>query len=129
MIERIRPVDIKRWHLQALAASLHAAPPDVRHSEKAIMYRILSGEIHLYEVFTDGFLAVHKDDNRLVIDALSCRVLDRKKLAEAFRNLASQLGCDMVQTTVFDRRLADAIIKVGGKIESYDIVLDVEAKE
>lgn len=111
-------------HLERVAESLLAAPADVRHSAADVMERLATGEWHLVE-WENGLFIVHKEDNRLVIDATSCSVFQRKELAQALKRLAAGWLCDTIQTTVFDSRLADAIVNIGGQIESYDLVLRV----
>jgi hypothetical protein len=56
---------------------------------------------------------------------MAASIWDRTNLADVLRKLAADWLCDKVQTTVFDKRLADAIVSIGGAIESYDLVLEV----
>jgi hypothetical protein len=49
-----------------------------------------------------------------------------RKITEGLRALATEWACDTVETTCFDLRLAKAILKVGGKVESVTVTLAVE---
>lgn len=115
---------VNQRHLQSLAGSLHAAPEDVRHDPKWIAEGLNSGALRLFE-YDHGILLVHREDDRLVIDAMEASIFDRQSLAAVLKRLAADWLCDKVQTTVFDKRLADAIVNIGGRVESYDLVLEV----
>lgn len=111
-------------HLAAVAASLLAAPPDVRLDKADLIDRLQTGELRMFE-WDKGLIVVHQEEQRLVLDATSTRIWERRELAKALKRLAADWLCDTVQTTVFDRRIADAIVGVGGQIESYDVILRV----
>lgn len=125
-MKRILPSEIADRHILGIAKSLHAAPADVRHMPSSIMAAILKGEAVLFEFGHDSMAVVSKDDNRLTIDVADFSVFDRRELGKICQQLAAEMACDIVQTTVFDRRLADAIVSIGGKVESYDMTLALE---
>ena len=124
MISWVPFSQINRAHLQAIARSLQACPREIRHDANWLMNGLKEGALRLFE-YDHGILIVHHEDNRLVIDAMEASIWDRLELVEVLRRLAADWLCDKVQTTVFDKRLAGAIVSVGGRIESYDLVLDV----
>lgn len=125
-MKRIAPDQITDRHILGIAKSLHAAPLDVRHLPSAIIAAIIKGDAVLFEFGHDSIAVVSKDDNRLTIDAADFSVFDRKELGRICQQLAAEMACDIVQTTVFDKRLADAIVAIGGKVESYDMTLTLE---
>lgn len=125
-MKRVHHSEITDRHIQGIARSLHAAPVDVRHLPSAVMAAIVRGDAVLFEFGRDSIAVVSKDDNRLTIDAADFSVFDRRELGRICQQLAAEMACDIVQTTVFDKRLADAIVSIGGKVESYDMTLTLE---
>lgn len=125
-MRRVLPSEIGDRHILGIAKSLHAAPEDVRLLPSAIMAAIIRGEAVLFEFGHDSIAVVSKNDNRLAIDVADFSVFDRRELGKICQQLAAEMGCDIVQTTVFDKRLADAIVAIGGKVESYDMTLALE---
>jgi len=115
---------IGRRQLEGIAASLLIAPEEVRLENKHVIEGLATGMYRLFD-WDGGLFIVHKDDNRLVIDAMQASIWKRKDLAKELKELATHWLCDTVVTTVFDRRLADAIVKIGGEIESFDVTLPV----
>lgn len=124
-MKRVTPAEITDRHILGIAKSLHAAPEDVRHMPRAIIAAIIRGDAVLFEFGHDSIAVVSKDDNRLTIDCADFSVFDRRELGKICQQLAAEMACDIVQTTVFDKRLADAIVAIGGKVESYDMTLDL----
>lgn len=123
MIRWVPFKEINAWHLRQIATSLLVAPEPVRPDERDFIQQLAAGSMRLFE-FDNGIIVVHTENGRLVVDAMSCSIWQRKALADDLRRLAADWLCDTIQTTVFDRRLADGIVKVGGRIESYDLILD-----
>lgn len=126
MIRWVPFPEIGSKHLRLLGECLNVAPEAVRMSARDLINGLRDRVLRLFE-FDDGLLVVHRDEKRLVIDALACSIWKREQLADTLRRLAADWECDTIQTTVFDERLADAIVSIGGKIESYDITLPVAA--
>lgn len=121
--------EINARHLKQIAEVLQAQPVAVRHTERDFIQLLAAGRIRLFE-FDEGIVCCHQDSGRLVIDATSCGKLGLAwKLLPDLKRLAADWLCDTIQTTVFKKQLADAIVKLGGRIESYDLVLDVEATD
>jgi len=111
--------------INSLAKSLIVAPEAVRLDAMDLMNGLANGNMRMFE-WDGGLFVVHRDGKRLVIDAMDASIWQRRTLADELKRLAADWACDTVQTTVFDRRLADAIVGIGGKVESYDVVLEVE---
>lgn len=124
-MRRVSFTEMADRHIRGIAKSLHAAPEDVRHSPAGVIAAIVRGDAVLFEFGRDSIAVVSKDDNRLTIDCADFSVFDRRELGKICQQLAAEMGCDIVQTTVFDRRLADAIVAIGGKVESYDMTLEL----
>jgi hypothetical protein len=116
---------IKGRHLAALAASLNACPEAVRPSARNLVQDLAADRSRLYELTADAIVVLSKQDNRLVIDAASMSIFDRLELIEGMAAICAEQQCDTIETTVFDSRLADAIKKVGGQVESITLVLPV----
>jgi hypothetical protein len=115
---------INQRHLEAVAKSLLAAPADIRLEVEDLVLGLKNGYYRMFE-WDKGLIIVHRFENRLVIDALTFSIFQRRQLATVLQKLAADWLCDKVQTTAFDKRVADAIVGIGGKVESYDLVLEV----
>ena len=111
-------------HLRAIAASINAAPADDQPCAKFIIEQLRNGNYRAF-AYESGLVVVSKKANRLVLELMSASIWRRKDLASALRRLAADWECDTVETMVFDPRLADAIVKVGGQVESYIVTLPV----
>lgn len=121
--------DLTRQHIRLLAKSLLAAPEDVRMSVEYLTEELRERRMRAFS-FDGGLLVVHKEGKRLVIDALACDALGRCWLLDEWvKRLAADWECDTIKTTVFDERLARAIRKLGGRVESIDLVLSVERED
>lgn len=112
-------------HLTPIAVSLVAQPEHCRLDKADLIDYLEAGIWRLFE-WDGGLFIVHKEENRLVIDAMTASIWSRTQLAHDLKRLAADWLCDTVKTTVFDKRLADAIVKIGGRIESYDVILPVD---
>lgn len=110
--------------LTEIAKSLLAQPEHCRLDKADIIDKLEAGFWRLFE-WDDGLFIVHTDNGQLVIDAMTASIWHRSLLADDLKRLAADWLCDTVKTTVFDKRLADAIVKIGGRIESYDVILPV----
>lgn len=120
--------DINAWHLKEIAKCLCAQPSEVRLAQTDVIDSLEKACSRLFE-FDGGLFIVRQDCGRLVIDIMTASIWKREELAHDLKRLAADWLCDTVKTTVFDRRLADAIVKIGGRIESYDLVLEVADHE
>lgn len=126
MIRWVPFSEINAWHLQHIAKSLQAMSASVRPSERDFVQQLAGGVLRLFE-YDGGIVVCHAENNILWIDATSCEKVTKVwKLLPWLKKLAADWLCDTIQTTVFSRQLADAIVKLGGRIESYDLVLGVE---
>lgn len=110
--------------LTEIAKALLAQPEHCRLDKADIIDKLEAGVWRLFE-WDDGLFIVHQEDSQLVIDAMTASIWHRGLLADDLKRLAADWLCDTVKTTVFDKRLADAIVKIGGRIESYDVILPV----
>ena len=125
MIRFVPFSELQAWHLKKIAESLLVAPEAVRHSERDFVQRLAGGELQLYE-YDEGIVVLHKEGSRLVLDAIACSKLGEAwKLVDDLRRLAAEWVCDTIFTTAFDKRLMTGIVKLGGSVESYDMVLTV----
>lgn len=124
MIRWVPFSDIGHRQLTEIAKSLLAQPEHCRLDKADIIDRLEAGTWRLFE-WDDGLFIVHREDEQLIIDAMTASIWDRLALAHDLKRLAADWLCDTVKTTVFDKRLADAIVKIGGRIESYDVILPV----
>lgn len=115
---------INERHLEGLARCLLIVPAEVRHDLGEVMKALKTGALRLFE-FDSGVLLVHREGDRLVIDAMEAKIWQRRELADVLRRLAADWLCDKVQTSCFDKRLADAIVAIGGRVESWDLTLEV----
>ena len=119
------PIDaIRGRHLHALAESLNACPAAVRPSAKEMIEDLHANRTMLFET-EEGIVVLSKQDNRLCIDAATTTAWRCNKLAADLKRLAAEWQCDTIETTVFDSRLAAAILRVGAQVESTTLVLAV----
>lgn len=130
MLKHVPPWAIEEQHLRLLLAGL-VAPLAVRPDPHDILRRVHAKQAQMY-TFPQGLLVleVHeREDNKaLLITAFAgpSAVFKRRALAQDLRRLAADWRCDTIETTVFDRRLSDAICSIGGKIESITVTLGVK---
>lgn len=127
MLLYIPPDRIDIEHLGGLALSVAAGPRAATEEAGAILDRLLKGQAQAFE-FDCGMLVLenHRPRLRIVAWAGYGSIFLRRELADELRTIAAEWGCDIIETTVFDRRLADAIVTIGGECESYTVILKVE---
>jgi len=114
-------------HTNMLARSMHAAPAEEQPDADCFIRAVMLGTMRLFE-FPGGMVLCGKRDNRLVLYALVSEHLlaDAIPLTADMKRLAADWECDTIETTIFDRRLASVIEKLGGRIESVTLVMPVE---
>lgn len=131
MIRHVPFADLTEQHLTWLAESMLAAPEEQRPEAEDFARGVMLETMRLFE-FAGGLLVVSVDGKRLKLEALRCRHLDAKTavaLAAALRRLAADWECDTIETIVFDSRLAFVIERLGGRVESWTMVLPVEKSD
>jgi hypothetical protein len=95
------------------------------------MRKLHAGEAKAFR-FPGGLLILeshkHPETTRLLITAFAgnAAIWKRCGLARELRLIAAEWKCDTIETTCFDARLAAAIVKIGGKVESVTVTLSVE---
>lgn len=124
MIEYVPFEGITDAQLRGIAASILAAPEDDRPDGLFVLSQLRRGVYRLF-AWDCGLFVVSKKDKRLVIELMSASIWNRKDLAADLKRLAADWECDIVETMVFDSRLADAIVKVGGEVEAFVVILPV----
>jgi hypothetical protein len=121
--------DLQGWHIKGIAASLNAAPEAVRIAPEEIVDGLRSGSSRLFE-WSNGLLVVREERGRLHLDAIYTRFFQPKaKLVDAIRALAAHYRCDTIQTTCFDKRMADVIVGLGGQVESWTLTMPLELEQ
>ena len=128
MIRHVPLADLNNRHLVAIANNLLSQPKPVRQDTDDIIQALAEGQLQLYE-FDFGIVLLGKRDDRLVLEGLYAENL--LKIAEALaadlKRLAADWQCDTIETMVFDPRLASVIEKLGGRVESRVMILEVES--
>lgn len=124
MLAHIPFSEIKERHVAAMLDSVNAAPADDVIDVGFLLQEILAERMRLFE-YDHGCMVVTKRGKRLAIVTCTARIWRIKALAEDMKRLAADWECDIVETMVFDSRLADAIVKIGGQVESFVLTLPV----
>lgn len=119
--------DLEVKHLDYIARSLLAAPLDTRLESADLLRGLQQGKLALFE-WPDGCVVVSAQGRTLMIYALASKGLHTivKTLRDDLSKLAAHWECDMIETTVFEPRLTSVIQKIGGRVESVNMVLKVE---
>jgi len=78
-----------------------------------------------------GAFAVEKAGDRLYV---TCLCIERfgwrlRAFRDVMDRLAADLGCNTVETTVFDERLAQAMVRIRARPESWNMVWQVEGRQ
>lgn len=123
----IPPATLTEQCLRLLARSALAAPEGAGESAQELLQRLMEGKAQAYG-FPTGMLVLenHKPRLRIAAWAGDRSIWLRVPLARELREIAAEWACDMIETTVFDLRLADAICRIGGKRESVTVTLSVK---
>jgi len=113
--------------LRLLARSTLAAPDAVGEPAHDILARLHEGKAQAF-CWKDGLLVLeaHTPRLRIVAWAGDNSIFLRRELAEDLKKIAAEWRCDTIETTVFCPRLARAIARIGGEIESWTVTLSVE---
>lgn len=119
----VDPLTLSNWQWSKL---LEGGKPGGWTGEE-IAAKLLSRQWAAFE--TDGgMLAVSKAGTRLTVTMLAIDKFGWRM--REFRNvmvrLASDLGCDTVETTVFSERLMQAMVRIKAQPESWNVVWQVE---
>lgn len=118
--------DLTEAHIEQIRQSIEAAPKAVRPDVEDIL-RMIATEAARAFAFGNGLIVVSTPgDKRLRIDAFTGKIMSRRQVAEALRQLAADWECDTIETYVFDPRLASAITAIGGRVEAWSMTLAVE---
>lgn len=122
--------DMTEKHVRLLAESIAACPEFHRPLGADMLEDLRTGKAKMFE-FDKGIMVLSVEEHnitkerRLMIDAWSgdgsifCRV----EAAVALRRIAAEWKCDVIETLVFDLRLASAICSIGGHVESVCVTL------
>lgn len=114
-------------HITRLAKSLMAAPEHARPLASEYLISMKERKMLLFE-WPEGIALVGQRGNRLVLYACQCDDLIHTILpfVADLKKIAAEWQCDTIETIVFDPRLASAIRKLGGALESQLMTLPVE---
>jgi hypothetical protein len=112
-------------HLECILRSVDKCPEAIQVPAKEILEGIAAGTYTLFD-WDGGCIVVGTHDKRLEIVAFSGGIFLRQDLAADLKRLAADWECDTIETRVFDPRLASAITKIGGQVESYMLTLAVK---
>jgi hypothetical protein len=133
MLTWLPPHALTRDHLVQLAESLNAAPAFELRDGMLLLSAIHHSLAHAFVLPGDGLMVLEPKvgvdgSRRLSIVAYSGTgaIFLRKGLVDDLRKVALEWGCDTIETMCYDPRLARAIEKVGGHVESICLTLGVE---
>lgn len=133
MLKYLPVEEISSWHLAGIGASFAVAPDGQKPTLGAVLANIDKGLWKLF-TFSQGFVIVsiekYAGEKRLQVigtfeEAGKFGFLLPTLLKE-LKLLASNWGCDAVESTCYSQRQAQAIVKLGGEIESYNMLLKVK---
>ena len=132
MLVYIAPMDITDTHVALLAQSLDAAVEFDRISVEAVMDKLLRSTALMFS-FGAGVIVIEKrigadNTTRLSIVAIAGDDfgLKIKGIIKDLKAIAAEWTCDKIETMCYNPRLVAAIVKTGSKIESYNLVLEVD---
>jgi hypothetical protein len=132
MLVYIAPLDITDEHMRLLTQSLNAAVAFDRISSGVVMDKILKSTAIMFS-FGDGIIVIEKrvgadSTSRLSIIAIAGEDfgLKIKSIIKDLKAIAAEWACDKIETMCYNPRLVAAIVKTGSKIESYNLVLEVD---
>jgi hypothetical protein len=132
MLVFVPPWRVTSEQIGLLAKSLLRAPSFERPSGEKLIGMLHTGEAHMYE-FPQGLLilqrlhgADHTDRVSILAFAGRATAWKMRELAQDLKKIAAEWGCDTIETLCYDTRLASAIQRVGGKLESVSLTLAVE---
>lgn len=128
--------EIDGVHLKMLAESLNACPEFHRPLGSDVIEDLQAGRAKMFE-FDGGILVLSVEEHnltkqrRLMIDAWSGdgSIFHRVEAANDLRRIAADWQCDVIETLVFDLRLASAICSIGGRVESVCVTLPARLVE
>lgn len=133
MLTWLPPTLITREHLALLAASISAAPAFERIDTVELVTKLHEGKAFAFVFPPQGLLIVEvrsgeDGSRRLSIIAFAGwqGSLKLAELAADLRHMGAEWKCDTIETLCYDHRLARAIVRIGGQVESWNLVLDVE---
>lgn len=126
------PATIEERHLEMLLTSVNQAPKYERQDVFKLLEKLHKGFASAFD-FPGGLIVVeqrlgHDQSRRLCVLAFAgdAAIWRREGLAASLKKLAADWSCDMIETLCYDPRLARAIQKVGGSVESVNVVLKLE---
>lgn len=125
----IAPNVLSKAHAEAIKHSIHFAPKDSRYTLEAVVGWIADGSWKVFEFGDIGVLTVAISDNVLHVTSMSSSLgragYVARSLMEDLKRLAADWGCDTVETICYSPRHAQAIVRLGGKIESIQMRVKV----
>lgn len=132
MLIYVAPLDVTAAQLKLLKKSLDVAVAFDRVKLSDVMKKLLQKTALMFS-FGDGILVVEKrigadDSSRVSIIAIAGDDfgLKIKAIVKDLKMIAADWACDGVETMCYNPRLVAAIVKTGSRIESFNLVLEVD---
>jgi hypothetical protein len=96
-------------------------------TELDVAEKLLSGNWQAYG-WDGGTLAVCKQGNRMLVTSFTASRFHGylQAMRDVVDRLATDFMCDTVETTVFDERMAKAMMRMRGQVESWTLTWQVE---
>jgi hypothetical protein len=78
--------------------------------------------------FDGGIMAVSASDGVLTVEAWAANSFYKfmRRWQATMQRLAADMQCNTIQTTVVDARLARAMVRIGGEVESWNMRWQVD---
>lgn len=120
------------WHW--LRAAEFAGPSFDRVTELAITYALKQGTMHLFRmrpnpgvVLVEVVVNSHHMKRLNIIRAGGQKVgWSLPGIARLLKRTAQDWGCDAIYTDVYSQRVAETLMRVGAKVESVRVVMEVD---
>lgn len=132
MLIYVPPLNVTAAQVKLLQKSLDAAVLFERVELAAVLEKLLQKTALMFS-FGDGILVVEKrigmdNSSRVSIIAIAGDDfgLKIKSIIKDLKAIAAEWACDKIETLCYNPRLVAAIVKTGSKIESYNLVLEVD---
>lgn len=127
----IAPNQVTAEHLAMLEKSYAASPMHERLNILQIMKLLETNEVKLFEVPHGVVLAEVRKGNgtrRLSIPGFYCSMYGAhaRGIVAGLKRLAKSWQCTEIETCVYSRSLMQIILKLGGRVESVNLVMEVD---